>query len=267
MRNITYFKLFNRENLNIDSAFGMHAVVAFMQRTGFIDAFEKSAKVSRIRNGIEPAALLTASICALMDGADRIEQIPCFLEKNRKFVKSIGLPVIPHSTTFYKLLKRINKDGEFAKKMKVAMQEIISKWYLNEQKEIIIDIDATYMKTNKKCASMNYKGEKSISALLMHIGMQQFIWDYEIREGYENPRTGIPEMVSKFVNHKGSKEIKKLYRMDSAGYSSDTINACKDMNNNFIIKMAEHVDMEKLFENVTNWETYNEDNQNGNKRE
>ncbi|NLJ04817.1 MAG: transposase family protein [Exilispira sp.] len=101
-----------------------------MQKTEFIDAFEKSAQVSRIRDSIEPAALLTAVICALMDGADRIEQIPCFLEKNRKFTKSLGLPRIPHPTTIYKLLKRINKDGVFAQRMKNSMQEIISKWYL-----------------------------------------------------------------------------------------------------------------------------------------
>ena len=40
-----YFKLFNRENLNIDSTFGMHGVLAFMQKTEFIDAFEKRAQV------------------------------------------------------------------------------------------------------------------------------------------------------------------------------------------------------------------------------
>lgn len=108
MKQIPYFKLFNRENLNIDSASGMHGVLAFMQKTGFVYAFEKSAQVSRIRDSIEPTALLTAVICALMDGADRIEQIPCFLEKNRKFTKSLGLPGIPHPTTIYKLLKRIN---------------------------------------------------------------------------------------------------------------------------------------------------------------
>ncbi|GEM_PF-5096637 len=96
----------------------------------------------------------------------------------------------------------------------------------------------------------------------MHVGKEQFVWEYEIRGGSDNPRKGIPEMVSQFVNHKIGKEIIKTIRSDSAGYSSDTINVCKNSNTNFIIKMAEHVDMEKLFENVTNWQTYTENKQN-----
>jgi len=58
----------------------------------------------------------------------------------------LGLPRIPHPTTIYKLLKRINKDGVFAQNIKNSMQEMISKWYLTKQKEIITDIDATYIK-------------------------------------------------------------------------------------------------------------------------
>jgi len=44
--------------------------------------------------------------------------------------------------------------------MKDMMQEIIKKYYINDQEAIIADIDATYMETNKESGMLNYKNEK-----------------------------------------------------------------------------------------------------------
>ncbi len=71
----------NKENLNVDSSRIMHGVAAFMMKRGFIVALRKSAKAIRIKDNLEQKALLTFSILALMDGANRIEQIPADMEK------------------------------------------------------------------------------------------------------------------------------------------------------------------------------------------
>jgi hypothetical protein len=59
----------------IDGATRIQQIPHFMQKNYFIKATTKSAKFFRIRYGIEPVALLTTDVCALMDSADRVKQI------------------------------------------------------------------------------------------------------------------------------------------------------------------------------------------------
>lgn len=63
----------------------------------------ESVKTFRIKDNLEQADILKASILALIDVVDRIEQIPYFLEKNRKLMKSLGIKKVGHPSTLHKL--------------------------------------------------------------------------------------------------------------------------------------------------------------------
>jgi len=83
--------------------------------------------------------------------------------------------------------------------MKDMMQEIIKKYYINDQEAIIADIDATYMETNKESGMLNYKNEKAYQHFYANIGKEKIVWDFDLREGSNSPAYGISKIVNDFL--------------------------------------------------------------------
>jgi len=194
MKKINYFKLIAKENFQIDSSIGIYPVCAFIQNSGLYEAIIKAAEFSKGKSGIKQTNLIIASILAIIDGVTNIEQMPSFLEKNKRFAKELGINKIPSKSTIYKLFERVNKDNRFIKKLKANMQNWLINNYICHKKGIMAVIDATFMNTDKEIGTINYKGEKSLSALFMHIG----------------------------------KEKQRTIRSDSAGYNGKLINIWKN---------------------------------------
>jgi len=246
MKNIKYLKLIAKENLNIESSIGMLPTLSFIQKIGISKAILKASGLKEGKAGKKQVALLILCILAIIDGTTNIRQIPHFIQKNRHLCFLLGFKELPKYDAIYKLLKRINKDNSFVKKIKAKMQDIIKKYYINDQEAIIADIDATYMETKKESGSLNYKNEKSISALLCHIGKEKIVWDFDLREGSSSPAYGISKIVNDFFAKTNDIKIQKLIRSDSAGYQGEVINICERKGGYFVIKVSEHYDFDQL---------------------
>lgn len=120
MKKINYFKLIAKENFHIDSSIAMHPVCAFIQNSGLYEAIRKATGFSEGRSGIKQTNLIIACILAIIDGVSNIEQMPSFLEKNKRFAKELGVNKIPSKSTIYKLFERVNKDNRFVTKLKIT---------------------------------------------------------------------------------------------------------------------------------------------------
>lgn len=251
MKNIKYLKLIAKKNLNIESSAGMLPILSFIQRIGITEAILEASGLKEGKSSKKQTNLIMLCILAIIDGATRIQQIPHFMQKNRYLCSLLGFNKLPEYTTIYKLLKRINKNSAFVNKMKDMMQEIIKKYYINDQKAIIADIDATYMETNKESGMLNYKNEKSISALLCNIGKEKIVWDFDLREGSNSPAYGISKIVNDFFTKTKDIKIQKLIRSDSAGYQGEVINICERKGAYFVIKVSEHYDFDQLLKDKT----------------
>ncbi|MEM4396970.1 MAG: IS1380 family transposase [Candidatus Woesearchaeota archaeon] len=255
MKKINYFKLIAKENFQIDSSIGIYPVCAFIQNSGLYEAIRKAAGFSKGKSGTKQTNLIIASILAIIDGVTNIEQMPSFLEKNKRFAKELGINKIPSKSTIYKLFERVNKDNRFVKKLKANMQNWLINNYICHKKGIMADIDATFMNTDKEIGTINYKGEKSLSALLMHIGNEKLIWDFEIRDGSTHAGYGINKMVENFLNKTADLEKQRTIRSDSAGYNGKLINICEKHSSFFIIKVAKHCDFTQM-QYINKFETY-----------
>ncbi len=104
--------------------------------------------------------------------------------------------------------------------MKDMMQEIIKKYYINDQEAIIADIYATYMETNKE-------GRKY------------------------SPSYGISKIVNDLFTKTKDIKIQKLIKNDSARYKSEVINICVKNGNCFIIKVSGHYDFSEVMKGKT----------------
>lgn len=107
------------------------------------------------------------------------------------------------------------------------------------------------METNKESGMLNYKNEKSISALLCNIGKEKIVWDFDLREGSNSPAYGISKIVNDFFTKTKDIKIQKLIRSDSAGYQGEVINICERKGAYFVIKVSEHYDFDQLLKDKT----------------
>jgi hypothetical protein len=107
------------------------------------------------------------------------------------------------------------------------------------QDDFTLDTDATYLETEKNCAKVNYKGEKSFSILLSFISNLDLCVRSDYRNGNISPATGIADHL-KYTLRLLKRHNKRLkhFRSDSAAYNSEVINLCMAPENRVIFTIT-----------------------------
>ena len=116
---------------------------------------------------------------------------------------------------------------------------------------LTLDIDATYIETEKRSARFNYEGVKSFSVLLAFIAELDLCVASKYRNGNISPVTGIKEELTESI--KLAREAGKrvtCFRSDSAAYTADIINCCQEAQITFMITADQDCAVKELIANI-----------------
>jgi hypothetical protein len=106
----------------------------------------------------------------------------------------------------------------------------------SDQTDFTLDVDATFIETEKRCAEMTYKGFRAFAALLSFVAELDLCVACNYRQGSVPAGVGVKEQLvasCQLLKSQG-KRIKYL-RSDSAGYTADVINVCHELGVRFTI--------------------------------
>lgn len=121
-------------------------------------------------------------------------------------------------------LKKVNHD--FARQVIAASQE----------NDLTLDVDATYMATEKECAEYNYQGVKSFSVMTSFISDLDLCIRSDYRNGNVSPVTGVKQHLTAGIKLTQAAGKRLAYfRSDSAGYTAEVINCCQQQGITFTI--------------------------------
>ena len=257
-------KLKNNKNLKIISSSGILGIYEYLNKLKILEVIDKIYKENTNKKGkYGDNKLFVMSLLAIIDGVSRIDDISKWISKNKEIAKEIGLNTIPSTEVIYGFFKRSGKTNlmELLRELnkKLIIENYINEYLLKEyDNNILVEIDATFIKSDKKEAKFNYKKEKSYSVLLEHIGEDRLVFDFEFRDGNVHPCKNIDKMLSEIFRY--MKDRKILFVSDSAGYNKDVIDMVENNGSNYIIKMKKS---ERFLSSAniigTKWERYDKE--------
>jgi hypothetical protein len=112
-------------------------------------------------------------------------------------------------------------------------REVIAR---SDQKDFTLDVDATFIATEKQCAKMTYKGFRGFAALLSFIAELDLCVACDYRQGSVPAGVGIKQqLVASCKLLKSAGRRLKYFRSDSAGYMAAVINSCQELGVTFTI--------------------------------
>ena len=181
-------KLKNNKNLKIISSSGILGIYEYLNKLKILEVIDKIYKENINKKGkYGDNKLFIICLLAIIDGVLRIDDI---------------------YTNLMELLRELNK--------KLIIENYINEYISeeNDNNNILVEIDATFMKSDKKEAKFNYKKEKSYSVLLEHIGEDRLVFDFEFRDGNVHPGKNIDKMLEKipYYAYKKGMELKICQR-------------------------------------------------------
>jgi len=106
----------------------------------------------------------------------------------------------------------------------------------SDANDFTLDVDATMVETKKQCADMTYLGHRAFQALLSFIAELDLCVACDYRQGSVPAGSGVKRQL--LASHRLLKSCGKrisCLRSDSAGYTSDVINACNELGVTFTI--------------------------------
>jgi len=155
------------------------------------------------------------------------------IERDTGLRKLCGLKKIPSSDACGKWLR---KEGHLKSLKRVnegVVKDILRK---SGRTEFTLDVDATYVETEKRAASVNYEGETSFSVLLSFLSELPLCVRSDYRNGNESPQVGIKEHVEYADDVLKSLKMRlSFFRSDSAAYQAAVMNTCFKRNIIFTI--------------------------------
>jgi len=122
-------------------------------------------------------------------------------------------------SAFYNWFDRMEEHlSQFEKAVEKSAELYIAS-LKSDQKGLVVDIDATYRKSDADWATMDYKGDISFRIMMMHVGKEErgakAIFRAKVDPGNISPRTDIYPMTQHVI----SQHDIALFRSDSAAYN------------------------------------------------
>ena len=153
---------------------------------------------------------------------------------------------IPTANAISKYLRKHGSKGE------ECIREINKKFlkqYLNksETKELILDIDATFIEAHKSTAKYSYKDAPGYMPMVGHIN-GGYVIDVDFREGNEAPAKENLEFIKQCQKQLPLGVKFDRVRIDSAGYQAAIFNYCDKENMLFTVTAKKNTN---VFESIT----------------
>ena len=224
---------------------GIKLISDLIDKLNIKEAIDSRFPLPNSNRGYNPYSYVKSIILGLLLGADCIMDIDNI--KQDEVLKDIADIEIPHSTRIgsFLYLADTSKIDSVHRIMQDTCIKAIKK---ADIKEVTLDADATFVKTDKEGISAYcYKNFKALSMLLGFISETGSCIYQEFRRGNASPSLNLYDQLSSVHNYLSSNKVRlKNYRSDSAGYQANIINYCNLNNINFFIRAKNIPDCSNL---------------------
>lgn len=206
--------------------------------------------LSKSNRGFLPFEFINALVLMLHSGGRAIEEIK-EIRNDKALKESLKIKNIPTATTILKWLGRTGLMGIYG--LQRINKKLIKRYLKKVKEELVLDIDATVIESNKSTAWTTYKECVGYVPMIGHIN-GGYIIHSEFRDGNIAPAFNNLEFIKNCIKQLQCDKKLKWVRADAASYQADIFNYCDKEKIYFSIgaKITKNVSSE--IENISNWE-------------
>jgi hypothetical protein len=193
-------------------------------------------------HGFKPQEYVLPLVLLLCGGGRTLEDI-------REFDTDVGLRQLcgfsrlPGADAIGQWLRR-NQLAGLKRTNQFLARQVIAR---SDQYVFTLDVDATMIETKKQCAEMSYLGCRAFEELLSFIAELDVCVACVYRQGSVPPGVGVKrQFLAAFRLLRACGKRLRYLRSDSAGYTSDVINACDERGVTFTITADQDAAVVKL---------------------
>jgi len=235
----------------------MALLLTFTQNIGLGKELDRRfAHLKQRRRGYTVSALLLSFIRLVIQGGDRLNDLDQ-LEADPGLLTLTRMPSVPRPNTLADLAKKFRRK-DVHRLADVAMHLGVRALRARKPRRVILDIDSTLMKSDKRMATMTYEGYRGFNPLLSMLrggGLNLSAFSL-FRLGNESPMKNNLSLVRKNIGflkvHLPGIPI--LVRSDSAGYNHRLMRLCDREGAGFVIGGRETEAIPPLIRSIRHWE-------------
>lgn len=209
----------------------------FMTGLKFTQELDKVLPLPGSGRGINYTDYVRTLVYHFVDGGRHLEEIQD-IKDDAGFLHLIKMKHMPGSDAVGKWLRRFGE--ECGTEYIAKANDFLVECYIQEskQQDFILDIDSTFIVSNKGDATYSYKREKSYHPMLGFLsdGSDEPICSYtKFRQGNASAQVDILETIQHNQSIFGVDKRISDVRIDSAGYQSKIVDYCQDNGLNYSI--------------------------------
>lgn len=197
--------------------------------------------------GFKPDEYVMPLVLMLCGGGRSLEDLRG-IRQDQGLRRLCGLERVPSSDAAGMWLRQPG----LCRRLKLVNRKLTKKLIEHNQKDdLTLDIDATYIETEKRSAKINYAGDRSFSVLLGFIADLDLCIASRYRNGNISPVEGIKEELVDSIKlaREAGRRI-AYFRSDSAAYTADIINCCRDAKVTFAITADQNSAVKELIDAI-----------------
>jgi hypothetical protein len=223
------------------------AGLALFQETALVLGVRKSVRENLpapgSNSGFKPEEYVLPLVLMLCGGGRTLEDIR-EIETDDGLRQLCGFARLPGADAIGQWLRKRKHLGGLKRVNQFLDRQVIVRSELND---FTLDADATMIETKKQCADMTYLGYRAFQALVSFIAELDICVACEYRQGSVPAGVGVKKQLLAAHRLLAScgKRLRYL-RSDSAGYTAEVINACRDLGVIFTITADQDAAVKKL---------------------
>lgn len=239
----------------ITSFAGLVSIIRFAQRIGVTELIDRTLAVKKRDNGYKESVYVASLVSMLLSGGTRLDDI-AFLNLDRGLRKLNG-GRFPAATAIGKFL---GKFGKRALRNLGRINSLLTRKTIEKQKlkEVTLDADSSFIRSNKKQARKGYEGEKGYNPMFCFAAESAMTAYCVFRPGNASPGGNAMSVLRRSLRAiPGS--VKKVYvRSDSAWYIASVMDYCNDRDIGFAITADKDAAVMKSIESIKEhqWQTF-----------
>ena len=192
--------------------------------------------------GFKPQEYVLPLVLMLAGGGRTLEDIR-EIETDEGLRQLGGFSRLPGADAIGQWLRRDQLSGLKRTNQFLARQLIVR----SDGNDFTLDVDATMIETRKQCAEMSYLGCRAFEVLLSFVAELDVCVACDYRQGSVSPGAGVKrQLLAACRLLKSCGKRLRYLRSDSAGYTSDVINACNERGVIFTITADQDAAVVKL---------------------
>lgn len=222
----------------------------YLKGLGLENLCNEHLPTPRSNRGFMPFEYINSLVLMLHSGGRVVEDLKV-IKEDVALKESLKLKNIPSTTAVLKWLQRTGLMGIYG--LEAINRKMIKRYLKRINEDIILDIDATVIESNKSTAWTTYKECIGYTPMVGHIN-GGYVIHQEFRDGNTAPAFNNLEFIQNCIKQLPSNKQLKWIRADAASYQADIFNYCdkKDIHYCIGAKVTKNVSNE--IDNITNWE-------------